>query len=84
MRTISFTQARANLKSVLDSATEDADCTIITRRDAEDAVVMSLDHYNSLVETLHLLRGPANVAHLQRSLEQYDTGEVIERPLLDA
>ena len=84
MRTITFTQARANLKSVLDAATEDADCTIITRRDAEDAVVMSLDHYNSLVETLHLLRNPANVAHLQRSLEQYDAGEVIERPLVNA
>ena len=84
MRTITFTQARANLKSVLDAATEDADCTIITRRDAEDAVVMSLDHYNSLVETLHLLRNPANVAHLQRSLEQYDAGDVIERPLVDA
>ena len=34
---------------------DDADCTIITRRDAEDAVVMSLQHYNSLMETVHLL-----------------------------
>jgi antitoxin YefM len=33
---------------------------VITRRDAEDAVVMSLDHYNGLMETLHLLQSPEN------------------------
>jgi len=85
MRIVSFTQARNNLKSVLDSVSDDnGDCTVITRRDAEDAVVMSLDHYNSLVETLHLLRSPANAAHLQKSLQQHDAGNVIERPLIDA
>jgi len=79
MRIVSFTQARNNLKSVLDSVSDDnGDCTVITRRDAEDAVVMSLDHYNSLVETLHLLRSPANAAHLQKSLQQHDAGNVIE------
>jgi antitoxin YefM len=44
---------------------------------------MSLDHYNSLMETLHLLRSPANVAHLQKSIQQFDAGNVIERPLID-
>ncbi|MEJ2402633.1 MAG: type II toxin-antitoxin system Phd/YefM family antitoxin, partial [Xanthomonadales bacterium] len=52
MKTISYTQARNELKAVLDGVAEDADCTVITRRDAEDAVVMSLDHYNGLMETL--------------------------------
>ena len=84
MRIVSFTQARNNLKSVLDAAVEDAEATVISRRDAEDAVVMSLDHYNGLMETLYLLQTPANAAHLQKSLEQYDAGKVIERPLVDA
>lgn len=39
-------------------------------RHAKGAVVMSLDTYNSLMETVHLLRYPANAAHLLRSLEQ--------------
>ncbi|EPN1382713.1 type II toxin-antitoxin system Phd/YefM family antitoxin [Providencia stuartii] len=43
MKTISFSDARNNLKSVLDSVVDDADTTIITRRDSEDAVVMSLE-----------------------------------------
>jgi len=84
MRVISFTKARSSLKALLDDVADDAECTVITRRDADDVVVMSLDHYNSLVETLHLLQSPANVAHLQKSLQQHDAGHVIERPLIDA
>lgn len=53
MKTISFSDARNNLKSVLDSVVDDADTTIITCRDSEDAVVMSLEYYNSLMETIY-------------------------------
>jgi antitoxin YefM len=42
MTVINYTEARNNLKYVLDSVVEDADYTIINRRDAEDAVIMSL------------------------------------------
>ena len=83
MRTVSYTQARNSLKAVLDRVADDADCTVITRRDADDAVVMSLDQYNGLMETLHLLSSPANAVHLQRSLEQYRKGQTVERPLAD-
>jgi antitoxin YefM len=79
MRTVSFTDARNGLKSVLDGVVGDADIAIITRRDAEDAVVMSLDYYNSLMETVHLLKSPANAAHLAESIEQYRAGKVFER-----
>ena len=83
MRIVSFTQARNGLKSVLDNLSDDAQCTVITRRDAEDAVVMSFDYYSSLMETMHLLKSPANAAHLARSIEQYRSGKVIQRELID-
>lgn len=83
MRIVSFTQARNSLKSVLDAVVDDADCTIITRRDSEDAVVMSLDYYNSLMETVHLLSSPANAAHLNKSIEQFKAGKITERNLVD-
>ncbi|ADZ93094.1 prevent-host-death family protein [Marinomonas mediterranea MMB-1] len=50
MKIVSFTEARNGLKAVLDGVVNDADTTVITRRDSEDAVVMSLDYYNSLME----------------------------------
>ena len=43
MNVINFSDARSRLKSVLDQVVENADYTVITRRDAQDAVVMSLD-----------------------------------------
>jgi|TARA_R100001143_G_scaffold51728_1_gene46625 antitoxin YefM len=83
MKIISFTEARNSLKAVLDGVTNDADTTVITRRDAEDAVVMSLDYYNSLMETVHLLRSPANAEHLNKSIAQYKAGNTSERELMD-
>jgi antitoxin YefM len=84
MQVISFSEARESFKAVLDRVAADADVTLITRRHAQGAVVMSLDTYNSLMETVHLLRSPANAAHLQQSLEQADRGELLEHPLIDA
>lgn len=83
MQVVNFSEARSQLKKVLDSVVDDADYTVITRRDAEDAVVMSLDHFNGLMETVHLLSSPANAAHLAESIAQYRSGEATNQRLLD-
>jgi len=70
MRVISYSEARNSLKTVLDQVVNDVDVTIINRCDAAIAVVMSLDHYNSLMETVHLLQSPGNAAHLAESIAQ--------------
>lgn len=83
MRVISFSEARKHLKSVLDAVNDDANATIVTRRDADDAVVMSLEYYNSLMETVYLLKSPANAAHLAKSIAQYQAGKTAVRDLRD-
>lgn len=83
MRIVSFTEARNGLKAVLDAVVNDVDTAVITRRDSEDAVVMSLDYYNSLMETVHLMRSPANAEHLNRSIAQFKAGKVKQRALID-
>jgi antitoxin YefM len=83
MQVVSFTEAREHLKAVLERVEADADMTLISRRNAQGAVLMSLDTYNSLMETIHLLRSPANAAHLQRSLEQADRAELLEHGLIE-
>ena len=82
MQVISYSEARNSLKAVLDAVTNDVDVTIINRRDAENAVVMSLDHYNSLMETLHLLQSPANAAHLAESIAQLKAGKATAKQLI--
>lgn len=84
MRVVNFSEARNGLKGLIDSTVADADYTVITRRDAPTAVLMSLDTFNSLMETVHLLKSPANAAHLVRSIEQYRAGETTHRELQDA
>ncbi|GAB1266715.1 type II toxin-antitoxin system prevent-host-death family antitoxin [Aurantivibrio infirmus] len=83
MKVVNFSDARNHLKSVLDQVVSDADYTIISRRDADDAVVMSLDQFNGLMETVHLLKSPANAAHLNKSIKQYRAGKVQKRNLTD-
>ena len=84
MRVVNFSEARNSLKLVIDQVIDDADYTVIARRDAPDAVVMSLDTFNSLMETVHLLKSPANAAHLAKSMEQYRQGKLTEKAPLDA
>ena len=84
MRVVNFSDARNSLKAIIDQVSDDADYTVITRRDASDAVVMSLDTFNRLMETVHLLKSPANAAHLARSIEQYRKGKTKAQDLMDA
>lgn len=83
MDVINFSDARNNLKKVIDRVVEDADVAIIARRDAPDAVVMSLATFNSWMETVHLLKTPANAAHLAKSIRQLRAGKTRARALVD-
>jgi antitoxin YefM len=84
MQVISYSAARNNLKSVLDRVSDDADVTVINRRDGPDAVVMSLDTFNSWQETLFLMSNPANATHLAESVAQHKAGKVMQKALIDA
>jgi antitoxin YefM len=70
MRTINFSDARSNLKEVLDTVASDHDITLIKRRDAEDAVVMSISDYNAIQETLYLFGNPANAERLHAAMAE--------------
>lgn len=79
MKIVTYSEARSALKAVLDRVHEDADVTVISRRDGANAVVMSLDHYESIMETMHLLSTPANAAHLAKSIAQRKAGKARRR-----
>jgi antitoxin YefM len=82
MRTINFSDARRHFKEVLDRVIDDADITIITRRDADDVVVMSLDSYNSWQETMYLMASPENARRLNASIAQARAGRARPRDLI--
>jgi len=84
MRVINFSDVRNKFKQVIDQVVADCDVTIISRRDSDGAVVMSLETYNSIMETFHLLKSSANVKHLEKSLEKYRKGQTKIKTLVDA
>jgi antitoxin YefM len=83
MQVVNFSEARNNFKHVIEQTINNADYTLISRRDAPGAVLMSLDTFNSLMETVHLLKSPANAAHLMRSIDQYRQGSLTQQDCVD-
>ena len=82
MRIVNYSDARNSFKAVLDAVQDDADVTVISRRDGADAVVMSFDLYQSMMETMYLLSSPANAAHLAQSIAQHKEGKATRRKLV--
>ncbi len=81
MDVLSFTDARANLKSVMDKVVRDRTQVVVTRQKAEAVVIVSLEDWNSIEETLHLLSSPRNAERLRRSVAQLNEGKGSVREL---
>ncbi len=84
MKTLIFTKARDNLNAVLDEVAENSNNTIIKRSKKPDAVVMSLEFFYGMMETMHLLSSPANAEHLVRGIAAHKAGLLEQHDLIDA
>jgi antitoxin YefM len=65
-----YTQARANLAKLCDSAAADREVVIIHRRGAEDVALIAASELRSLMESAYLLRSPRNARRLLAALER--------------
>ncbi len=75
MLTTTYTEARANLAALLDRVTQDREPVIITRRHGEAAALIAVDDLESLLETVYLLRSPANAERLLAALARAKAGQ---------
>lgn len=82
MKTISFSESRANYAATLDAVANDHEEVLITRAGKPSVVVIAVDDYTSMVETAFLMRVPANAQHLLDSIAELERGEATERELL--
>jgi len=67
MDVVNFTEARNNLKSIFDRVCRDEEEIVVHRKNGENVVILSLDHFNALKETAYLMASPANRERLLRS-----------------
>ncbi|MBC3422118.1 MULTISPECIES: type II toxin-antitoxin system prevent-host-death family antitoxin [unclassified Pseudomonas] len=82
MHVITFSQARADLKQTMDDVCRDHEPAIITRQRGEPVVMLSLEDYNGMQETLYLLSSSANAKRLRSSVEQHRSGKPAAHELI--
>jgi antitoxin YefM len=75
MKAITYTAAREGLASAMDQVCRDRAPVIITRNRDQSVVMMSLDDYQELEETAHLLRSPANARRLLAAIQSLECGK---------
>jgi antitoxin YefM len=75
MEVLTCTDARANLKRVMDRVVDDHREGVVTRKNGGSVVMVSLETWNAIRETTHLLSTPANARGLRGSIAQLDAGD---------
>ena len=83
MDVMNFTEARAQFKTVMDKAIHDHEEVVVTRRNNESVVVVSLETWNAIQETMYLLDRPKNASRLRESIAQLDASRGQERELVE-
>ena len=82
MEATTYTAVRQNLAKTMDRVCSDHAPVIVTRKQRESVVIMSLEDYESLEETAYLLRAPKNARRLIESISDLGEGKGKERSLI--
>lgn len=82
MNILTFSEARAGLKTVMDDVCTDHTPTVITRVNGEHVVMLSLSDFNSIEETIYLLGSAKNASRLMESIAQLKAGRAQTRELI--
>ena len=78
-----FSEFRANLKMYLDNVEDNNETLIVKRKTGKGTVMLSLDEYNSIMETVHLLSSKTNADRLHESISQMKKGDIITNNLIE-
>ena len=82
MNILTFSEARASLKTVMDDVCKDHAPTVVTRVNGEHVVMLSLADFNGIEETMYLLGSANNASRLMESIAQLKTGKAQPRDLI--
>ena len=83
MEVVNYSEFRKHLKENLDKACDNSEIIVVSRSQNKNVVVISLDEYNSWMETQHLLDSEANRKRLFKSIESLEKGKTVSKSLKD-
>ena len=78
MRTATFSDFSSNIKNYFNSVIDNCDSIIVNRNSDEAAVLLSLEEYNSLMETLYLMSSRDTMADIRKAEQDIKEGKGIE------
>lgn len=81
MDVLNFSETRAKLKAVMDQVVRDRTPVVISRKNGEAVVMVSLADWNATEETTHLLSQKVNADRLAAAIASLDAGKGEEREL---
>ncbi len=83
METITYTSARNNLAKTMERVCDAHSPVIITHEPYNSVIMMSLEDFQALEETIYLLRSPANACRLLESITELNAGKGLEKRLVE-
>lgn len=78
-----YTEFRTGLKKFLDEVENNNETLIIKRGTGKGTVLLSLEEYNSIIETMHLLSSKSNAERLYESIKQMKAGKTVRKKLIE-
>ncbi len=84
MNVMNFSETRAKLKAVMDTVVRDRTPVIVSRKNGESVVMVSLADWNAREETTYLLSHKTNADCLAAAIKQLDAGKGVERTLIES
>ena len=83
MKVVNYTEFRNNLAESLNSVNDDGDIVVVACSKGKNVVVMSLEEYNSIQETIYLNSTPANRVRLETSIARIETTKLLQKKLIN-
>ncbi|NCI46468.1 type II toxin-antitoxin system Phd/YefM family antitoxin [Sediminibacterium soli] len=83
MKVVNYSEFRQNLADNLNSVNDDHEIVVVSRTKGRNIVVMDLDEFNAIQETLHLLGAAANRHRLETALQEMESGGGRKRKLIN-
>ena len=80
MGIVGYSEARQRLAKLMDAVVDDRRPVVVTRQKAPAVVMLSLEEYQAMAETLHLLRSPRNAQRLHKAVRDANAGRFVPSP----
>ena len=74
-----YSDVRNNLKAVCDTITDNDETVIVTRKNENNIVMMSIDQYNNIMENMYVRSSKKNYERLLESIEQLKAGKTVNK-----